>query len=37
VPVEAQLENAERGIYHGYPMPVSDPFRREVLARWGER
>lgn len=37
VPLEAQLENAERGIYHGYPMPESDPFRREVLARWGEQ
>jgi hypothetical protein len=33
-PVEAQLENAERGVYHGYPMPLSDPFFHEVLSRW---
>lgn len=35
-PVEAQLENADRGIYHGYPMPASDPLRQEILARWME-
>ncbi|MBF0143724.1 MAG: hypothetical protein HQL59_09750 [Magnetococcales bacterium] len=35
VPLEAQLENAERGVYHGYPMPVRDPFRQEVLKCWG--
>lgn len=28
---EAELENATRGEYHGYPMPLSDPFRQEVL------
>jgi len=33
-PLEAQLENAERGAYHGYPMPETDPFREEVLAGW---
>lgn len=33
-PVEAQLENAEAGVYHGYPMPESDPFFDEVLSRW---
>jgi len=33
-PIEAQLENPEQGTYHGYPMPESDPFRAEVLARW---
>ncbi|MDP2283860.1 MAG: hypothetical protein Q8L06_06945 [Pseudohongiella sp.] len=33
-PVEAQLENSEQGIYHGYPMPESDPFRDIVLSRW---
>lgn len=33
-PVEAQLENAEQGVYHGYPMPLSDPFFHEVLLRW---
>lgn len=31
---EAQLENRELGTYHGYPMPLSDPFRDEVLRRW---
>lgn len=33
-PLEAQLENAERGTYHGYPMAETDPFHEEVLARW---
>lgn len=33
-PLEAQLENAGRGTYHGYPMPETDPFREQVLARW---
>jgi hypothetical protein len=33
-PMEAQLENEQSGIYHGYPMPITDPFREEVLARW---
>ena len=33
-PVEARLENADRGTYHGYPMPQNDPFRHEVLKRW---
>jgi hypothetical protein len=33
-PLEAQLENAEQGIYHGYPMPQSDPFREKVLEVW---
>ena len=34
VPLEAQLENAANGTYHGYPMPEEDPFRDIVLARW---
>ncbi|MBF0335506.1 MAG: hypothetical protein HQL38_08105 [Alphaproteobacteria bacterium] len=34
VPLEAQLENADLGIYHGYPMPTADPFRGDVLKRW---
>ncbi|MCL5743927.1 MAG: hypothetical protein M1541_08370 [Acidobacteria bacterium] len=34
-PLEAQLEGD--GVYHGYPMPENDPFRAEVLKRWGER
>ncbi|MGA2937605.1 MAG: hypothetical protein ABSF52_10965 [Syntrophobacteraceae bacterium] len=33
-PLEAQLENVERGTYHGYPLPEADPFREEVLAKW---
>lgn len=33
-PVEAQLENSAQGIYHGYPMPESDPLRAVVLERW---
>lgn len=33
-PLEAQLENQEQGIYHGYPMPTTDPFRNEILTRW---
>ncbi len=35
-PLEAQLENADQGVYHGYPMPTTDPMRDEVLARWNE-
>ncbi len=34
VPLEAQLENAEQGCYHGYPVPESDPFAQEILSRW---
>jgi hypothetical protein len=33
-PFEAQLENPARGIYHGYPMPASDPFAEEILKHW---
>jgi len=33
-PVEAQLENQDKGTYHGYPMPASDPMRLEILKRW---
>jgi hypothetical protein len=33
-PLEAQLENALQGHYHGYPMPEADPFRDAVLAKW---
>jgi hypothetical protein len=31
-PLEAQLEG--QGIYHGYPMAETDPFREKVLERW---
>jgi hypothetical protein len=34
VPLEAQLENAGLGTYHGYPMPPEDPFAEEVINRW---
>ncbi|CAB3647599.1 hypothetical protein [Achromobacter pestifer] len=34
VPLEAMLENAETGTYHGYPMLPSDPLIGDVLARW---
>jgi hypothetical protein len=37
IPLEAQLENSESGIYHGYPIPENDPFRDAVLARWNAR
>lgn len=33
-PLEAQLENVEKGTYHGYPIPQSDPFREKVLEIW---
>jgi hypothetical protein len=36
-PLEAQLENSETGVYHGYPMPMADPLRDEVVARWQRR
>jgi hypothetical protein len=34
IPLEAQLENAGNGTYHGYPMPEEDPFRDVVMAKW---
>ncbi len=36
-PLEAQLENAETGTYHGYPLPKNDPFSDVVLQRWNEQ
>ncbi|MEW6262722.1 MAG: hypothetical protein AB1641_06550 [Thermodesulfobacteriota bacterium] len=33
-PLEAQLENREQGVYHGYPVPENDPFREVILAGW---
>ena len=33
-PLEAQLENATQGVYHGYPIPDTDPMGEEVLKRW---
>lgn len=32
--LEAQLENAQLGTYHAYPLPESDPFVSEVQTRW---
>jgi len=34
---EAQLENREQGVYHGYPMPMDDDFRKVVLREWEAR
>lgn len=36
-PLEAQLENAESGLYHGYPLPENDPFFAVVMRRWSGR
>ena len=36
IPLEAQLDNREQGIYHGYPIPATDDFRNEVLKRWDQ-
>jgi len=33
-PLEGQLENSVKGVYHGYPLLKSDPFSRVVLERW---
>lgn len=35
--MEAQLENAHLGTYHGYPMPETDPLSQEVIRRWERR
>lgn len=34
--LEAQLENQEKGTYHGYPMTEADPFREQVIKRWSQ-
>ena len=36
VAVEAMLENAQTGTYHGYPMLPSDPLAEKVLEQWGK-
>jgi hypothetical protein len=33
-PLEAQLENEVMGVYHGYPVPETDPFRDIILECW---
>lgn len=37
VALEAQLDNAEQGTYHGYPMGFGDPLAKRVVERWHER
>jgi len=37
IALEGQLDNVERGTYHGYPMVDGDPLAREVLKRWKEQ
>ena len=34
MPLEAALENAETGAYHGYPLLVDDPLYEVLLTRW---
>jgi hypothetical protein len=33
--LEARLDNRERGSYHGYPLPPSDPLAKAIIVRWG--
>jgi hypothetical protein len=33
-PLEAQLENSEQGVYHGYPMVETDPLRMKIIEAW---
>ncbi len=37
IAVEAQLENAQQGVYHGYPIPDADPFAAKVIYEWNKR
>lgn len=37
IALEAQLENPETGIYHGYPMPESDPLATEITKLWNSK
>jgi hypothetical protein len=32
--LQAMLENAEQGTYHGYPLQQDEPLADEVLKRW---
>lgn len=36
IPLESQIENPYAGVYHGYPIPQTDPKYDEVLKRWKE-
>lgn len=33
-PLEAALDNAAVGSYHGYPMWTDDPFGKKVIKKW---
>jgi hypothetical protein len=33
-PIEAMLENPQKGTYHGYPLQTVDVLGEEVLERW---
>jgi hypothetical protein len=33
-PLEATLENAETGAYHGYPLLLRDPLCEDLRTRW---
>jgi hypothetical protein len=35
-PLEAQLENAGNGTYHGYPLEMNDDFRESVISKWNQ-
>jgi hypothetical protein len=37
MPLEAQLENAAQGTYHGYPLPNDDPMYGDVVEEWQRR
>ncbi|BBL73894.1 hypothetical protein [Methylomagnum ishizawai] len=32
--LQAMLENAEQGAYHGYPLQEDDPLADEIIKRW---
>lgn len=34
IPLESHIENPLTGVYHGYPIPPTDPMHDEVLKRW---
>lgn len=36
IALEAMLENAHQGVYHGYPMQDGDPLLDVILQRWRE-
>lgn len=36
IPLEAQLDNRQKGTYHGYPLSANDPFAEEVLRKWNQ-